>query len=129
MDAPVAGGPHQAVICTDPDKASLQRRAHHRIDHVVDFDARVVTRDKAAGSLLLTLVVAGQIGTDDLPVLSVVGRFEKHVGPVIDRVRGKGRNGYRLFPVEAILVMRCSPAVDICGPFRDVLVLLDLPVV
>src|SRR5205823_1073047 len=62
----------------------------------------VVAGDRAAGPLLLALVVAGQVLADRGPVLAAVGRAEEDVGGVVDGLGVVRRNQDRGRPLEAV---------------------------
>ena len=63
---------HEAVVASRPHDARLHARLGDGVHHVGVLDADVVRREPA-GNLLLRLVVAGEVGTDDAPALATIG--------------------------------------------------------
>src|SRR5207249_1082610 len=78
---------HDAVVAARPQDTLLFRRLGEREHGAKDFHAGVVARDRAAGPLLLVLVVAGQVAADLLPALAGVARPEDELRRVIDHLR------------------------------------------
>ncbi len=82
--AVVAGQVNQAIVRAGPQQALLPGRFGDGEDGAVDFGARVVAGDGAAGPLLFALVVACQIGTDRVPASAGIACFKEHVAGVVD---------------------------------------------
>jgi len=85
--APVARYLHLAIVRPRPDHALAGGRFHDGEDRAVVLHAGVVLRDRSARSAHLGFVVARQVGTDDLPILPLVGGLHEHVGADIKRLR------------------------------------------
>src|SRR5262249_20357053 len=110
---------HEAVVAARPDEPLLLRRLGDREDGAEGFDAGVVAGDRAAGPLLLRLVVAGEVGTDHVPVLAGVARAEDHLRAVVDDLRVEWRAADRRGPLEAVLHLFAALARRILWPRGD----------
>ena len=114
---------HQPVIGTHPDQARLFGRLRQRENHAGIFHADVVG-SQPSGNLLTALVVARQVGTDDLPAIAAIGGDVHKLAAHVHLVVIVGRNGDREFPVEAVLHLRRRCAGHIIGPNLDLAVLV-----
>lgn len=118
--AVVASDVHQSVVGPRPDLALGERRERDREDGVVDLDPGVVAGDRAAGPLLLLLVVPGQVGADRRPGPAAIARAEKDVGAVIELLRIVRRNGDRRGPLEADPEVLAAVPGGVGGIDRDI---------
>ena len=103
-----------------PEDALLLRRLGEGEDRAVHLDAGVVAGDRAAGPLLLVLVVAGQVAADRLPRLAAVAGAEQHVGGVVEHLRVVRREHHRGGPLEAVLHLGRRDAGRVRRPGGDV---------
>ena len=122
--AAIARHVNQTIVGAGPNHTLLQRRFHHRKDRAVVLDAGVVFGDWAARWSLLRLVVARQIGTDNLPALSFIDRFEKHVASGVKRVGIVRRKENGKVPLKPVLQNVRAGAHRIIRIRRDVAQLL-----
>src|SRR6185437_9832651 len=70
---------HQAVIRSGPDDLIVHRRERDRRKRIELFLAGHIGADRSAGPPLLALVIAREIGADDLPVDALIEGLEHHV--------------------------------------------------
>ena len=118
--------PPSRVTWTRPSSLPAQsrpfclRRFGDGEDGVVNLDAGVVAGDGAAGPCCLVLSLRVRSGLICCPGLAGVGRFEQHVGGVIDRLRIVRRDQDRGGPLEAIVQIGGGVAGRIEGIDADV---------
>src|SRR6185437_13403109 len=119
VGAAVGGEMHEAVVAAGPNQALLLGRFGDGKDDVVVLGAGVVLGDGAAGGLLLALVVAGEVGADDGPVIAHVGALKEHVAAVVNRLGVEGRGGDGGGPLEAVLHVHVTVTHGVVGIGTD----------
>ena len=120
---------HEAVVAPGPDDTLGLRRLRDREDRAVVLDPGVVARDRAPRPLLLRLVVASEVGTDDVPALAAVASAEHDVPAVVHRLAVVGRDVDGGRPLEAVAPVFDAVAREIRGIGADVPRLAGLVVV
>src|SRR6266567_2582874 len=98
----VARDVDEAVVGPRPDHPGLERRLRDREDRVVDIDPDVVFGDRPAVVSLLGRIIAGQVGADLFPGLTLVAALEQLLRGVVEDLRIVYRDGERSVPVEPI---------------------------
>ena len=101
MPAAIASDLNTAIIGTNPDHFRISVRDGNGQYGVVVFSAADVMIHRTARDFLLALVIASEIGADDIPVSAAVSGFEADVGAEIDFVRVSLRHRDGTGPIEA----------------------------
>src|SRR5581483_356540 len=65
--AAIAGDMHQTIVSADPDHVGIFLRKSDSEDGVISFSPGTVLNHRAAGGLLLALIIAREVRTDGLP--------------------------------------------------------------
>src|SRR5215831_742250 len=121
--AAVAGQLQQTVIGSRPDHAGFFRRFGNGEHHPGIFHAYVVWAE-AAGNAHSTLVVARQVGADDLPAISSIPGNVHELAAHIYLIMVVWRDGDGELPVEAIFDLAGSRTGSGFGPHLDIAVLM-----
>src|SRR5205807_4353982 len=67
--------------------------------------------DRAAGRLLLALIVAGEIGADGNPMYAAIGRLEQSLSRLIQRIWIVGRKENWSSPLEPVIQLGRASAI------------------
>ena len=117
---PVATQVHQAVIRPRPQHARLVGRFGEGVQRAVVLRPARVPGDGAARGAELVRVRAGEVGTDGLPALALVGAAEQPVAAGMEHVRIVRGEPDREGPAEAVPELPGSHAAVVLGPHVDV---------
>ena len=109
----------EAVVAAGPEGAGLVRRLGEGIDGAVALGAGVVSGDRAAGGTELVRVVAGQVRTDRLPTLPLVGGPEDDVAGGVEDAGVVGGEADRESPGEPVFHVPRRPPEVLFGPDVD----------
>src|SRR5205807_8436756 len=112
-----------------PDEVFLQGRFDHRENRAIDFNARIVFGDWSPGSLLLALIIPGQVRTDDLPTHPFIVGLEQYLRGEIENIRIMSREDDRLRPLKTVFLVHRSRANGIQRPRSNVLKLSSVAVI
>src|SRR5690349_17528078 len=93
---------YQPIITADPDQILLHRRFGDREDRVVILRTRVVGCKGLGAGLLLGLVVAAQVRTDDGPTLAAIDGLEQHFAAEVEDAGIMRRQQHGRGPPEAV---------------------------
>ena len=114
----VARDLHESVVRACPDHTRLFRGLRDGENRARIFHADVVGSE-SAGDLLPALVVAGQVGADDLPAIPTVRRDVDILAAHVNFIVIVRRNRNRELPVESVLCLRGAGSGNIFGPDLD----------
>jgi len=97
----VSGELHEAVVGTDPDRASAYRRGRNRKDGIGGLRAGTIEREPS-GHFFVREIVQREIGTKHAPTLTAILGCKEYVTCGVEYVGIKRIERYRSLPIEAI---------------------------
>ena len=94
---------NQAIIRARPDHVDVFRRRRNSVDHATSLLRRHLGTTKHADARRHFRLLTRQVGTDDLPTRTTVGRLEQNVAGKIQHARIGGRKENRRRAQKSVL--------------------------